>query len=420
MKTKRLFRCTLFTLCLGVSFPCRGAELITYEDFLKEAQENNPGVQAAYNRWQAEVSRTDAVKALPDPKLTYSYFIESVETRTGPQEHKAGISQQFPWFGKLDAKQSAQRARADSAYEQYRAARLKLAFDVRRAYAGSWLLQRETDLTRQNIQLLENIERVAESRVRSGASASEVIKTRLELAQLRQRLRTLDEQRIPVSAALNAALNRDAQTPVPEIRELELHTFASDKITFDTLANNPDLIALLHAQNSAEADIRAARKNGLPDFTLGIEWIGIGDTSSTVSDSGKDAWMAGVGITLPLWRGKYQAEVNRATYLRDGFDFARRQTVNALRTELEAALADYREAEQKITLYRETILPQAGQLMELSETDYRSGETSFLDLIDTQRSILRYQLELAHAEADSQIHLASIEMMIGKELTDEK
>ena len=66
------------------------------------------------------------------------------------------------------------------------------------------------------------------------------------------------------------------------------------------------------------------------------------------------------------------------------------------------------------------ILPQAGQLMELSETDYRSGETSFLDLIDTQRSILRYQLELAHAEADSQIHLASIEMMIGKELTDEK
>lgn len=420
MGTKRLIRCSVIILSLCVSIPCLSAELQTYADFLRIAQENNPGVQAAYNHWQAELSKADAVKALPDPKLTYSYFIESVETRTGPQEHKAGISQQFPWFGTLDAKQSAQLARADSAYEHYRAALLRLAFDVRRAYAESWLLRRETDLTQQNIKLLENIERVAESRVRSGASATEVIKTQLELAQLRQRLRTLDEQRIPVSAALNAALNRDAQTPVPEIRELELHPFAAEQITVDILAGNPDLMALLHAQSGAEADIRAARKNGFPDFTLGVEWIGIGDTSPAVRDSGKDAWMAGVGISLPLWRGKYQAEVNRATYLRNGFDFARRQTANALRTELEAALADYREAEQKIALYRETILPQAGQLMELSETDYRSGKTSFLDLIDTQRSILRYQLELARTEADSQIHLARIEMIIGKELNDEE
>jgi len=392
----------------------------TYPDALEYALENNAGVQAAYNRWQAEVSKADVVKALPDPRLTYSYCIESIETRTGPQEQKAGISQQFPWFGKLDAKESAQLARADRAYEQYRAALLKLAFDVRRAYAESWLLQRETELTRQNIQLLENIERVAESRVRAGASASEVIKTQLELAQLRQRLQTLDEQRIPANAALNAALNRDALTPIPEILELELRTFTSEKITPLALESNPDLIALQHAQSGAEADIRAARKNGLPDFTLGIEWIGIGEASSAVSDSGKDAWMAGVGISLPLWRGKYQADVNQATYMRNGFDFARQQTANVLRTELETALADYRETARKITLYRETILPQTGQLMELSEADYRSGKTTFLDLIDTQRSILRYQLELAHAEAGSQIHLANIEMMIGKELNDEK
>ena len=89
-------------------------------------------------------------------------------------------------------------------------------------------------------------------------------------------------------------------------------------------------------------------------------------------------------------------------------------------TVLEAVLANYREADRNITLYREIILPRADQLMELSETDYRSGKTGFLDLIDTQRSILRYQLELARALADSQIHLARIEMMIGKELNNEQ
>jgi outer membrane protein TolC len=394
--------------------------VLTYSDALRYALEHNPGVQAAYNRWQAEVSKTEAVRALPDPKMMYSYFIESVETRTGPQEHKAGISQQFPWFGKLSAKQTAQLARADRAYEQYRTAQLQLSFDVRQTFTERWLLGREIELTQQHIQLLENIERVAESRVRSGASASEVIKTQLELAQLRQRLQTLDEQRRPVDAALNAALNRDARTPVQEIRELEIRTLESETAVLGAMENNPDLLALRHARSSAEADIVAARKNGLPDFTLGIEWIGIGDASSTVSDSGQDAWIAGVGINLPLWRGKYRAEIAQATYMRSGLDYALEQKKNALRAELEATLADYREAERNITLYRDTILPQAGQLMELSETDYRSGKTSFLDLIDTQRSILRYQLELARARADSQIQLARIEMMIGKELNNEK
>ncbi|MEN8254247.1 MAG: TolC family protein [Verrucomicrobiota bacterium] len=395
-----------------------GAELGTYNDFLEHAKENNPGVQAAYNRWQAELSKADVVKALPDPRLTYSYFIESVETRIGPQEQKAGISQQFPWFGKLDARQKAQLARADSAYEQYRSTLLKLAYDVRRAYAECWLLHRETELAKQHIQLLENIERVAESRVRAGASASEVIKTQLERARLEERLQTLDEKRVPINSKLNAALNRDAKFPIPPIHNLESRSI--DAGALRSLETNPGLLALRHEQAGAEADIRAARKNGLPDITLGIEWIGIGDASTPVNDSGKDAWMAGIGVSLPLWRGKYKADAGRATYTREAFDFARQQKANELRAELESALADYREAIRKIALYRDTILPQTGKLLELNETDYRSGKAGYLDLIDTQRSILRYQLELARAQADSQIHLAKIEMLIGKELNHEE
>lgn len=129
--------------------------------------------------------------------------------------------------------------------------------------------------------------------------------------------------------------------------------------------------------------------------------------------------MAGIGITLPLWRGKYNADVERASYMRNAYDLARQQKTNILRSELESAMADYREAGRKVALYRDTILPQSDQLLELNETDYRSGKASFLDLIDTQRSILRYQLELARAKANRQIQLANIELLVGKELDDE-
>jgi outer membrane protein TolC len=275
------------------------------------------------------------------------------------------------------------------------------------------------ELTRQHIQLLENIEGVAESLVSAGASASEVIKTRLERAQLEDRLQTLDQKQVPLNTQLNAALNRNARTPIPPITMLDARSLNRAGMELLSLENNPGLLALQHGQTGAEADIRAAKKTGLPDITLGVEWIGIGDASSPVKDSGKDAWMAGIGISLPLWRGKYNADVVRASYMRNAYDLARQQKSNTLESELESAIADYHEAERKVALYRDTILPQSDQLLELNETDYRSGKASFLDLIDTQRSILRYQLDLARARADSQIHLAKIELLIGKELDDE-
>jgi len=71
-------------------------------DYLAYAALNNPGLEAAFNRWKAALERVPQVKALPDPRFEYKYFIKEVETRVGPQQHSFGVSQVLPWFGKLD------------------------------------------------------------------------------------------------------------------------------------------------------------------------------------------------------------------------------------------------------------------------------------------------------------------------------
>ncbi len=72
----------------------------TLADYLRYAALNNPGLEAAFERWQAELEKVPQVRALPDPILTYAHFIEEVETRVGPQESKLSLLQKFPWFGK--------------------------------------------------------------------------------------------------------------------------------------------------------------------------------------------------------------------------------------------------------------------------------------------------------------------------------
>ena len=76
----------------------------TISDYLEYAAYNNPGLKAAFDRWTAALEKIKPARTLPDPRLSYSYYLSEVETRVGPQEYKLGISQKFPWFGKLDLK----------------------------------------------------------------------------------------------------------------------------------------------------------------------------------------------------------------------------------------------------------------------------------------------------------------------------
>jgi outer membrane protein TolC len=92
------------------------------EDYLRVAAENHPGLRASFERWSASTSTVAREKGWPDPVLSYSYFIEPVQTAVGPQQHRIGVVQAIPWFGRLSAQGSAAEQRALAAEQDYRAA----------------------------------------------------------------------------------------------------------------------------------------------------------------------------------------------------------------------------------------------------------------------------------------------------------
>jgi len=81
--------------------------------------------------------------------------------------------------------------------------------------------------------------------------------------------------------------------------------------------------------------------------------------------------------------------------------------------DLEIALFGLRDAHRKIDLYRDTLLPKAEQSMKITELAFTTGKAGFLDLIDSQRILLGFQLEHKRALADRARRLAEIEMLIG-------
>jgi len=395
-------------------------EQSTLEDFLRYAALNNPGLEAAYHRWQASVERVDQVGVLPEPRFSYSYYIRNVETRVGPQRQKFGVSQRFPWFGKLQLREDAAARMADAEWERYEAAKLDLFSRVKRAWYEYSYIARALEITEENVQLLTYFERVARAKYKVGSTNhADIIKAQVELGQLEDRLLEVRDMIRPAVASLNTALNRESNASLPWPGPMiEGRVSIDEEALFAWMSGeNPDLKALDSLAEREAAVIDLSQKAYYPDFTFALDYIDTGSAlDRTMSDSGKDAVMAMVSINIPLWRGKYRAAENEARLNRTAVVRQREEKENSLISELENSLYSFRDAERKIDLYHDSLLPKARQSLEVTQKAYTADKADFLDLIDTQRTLLQFRLSHQRALANKAQRLAEIEELIGKEI----
>lgn len=388
-------------------------------DYLAEAAQNNPGLEAAFNNWKAALEQVPQVKALPDPRFTYSYFIQEVETRVGPQRQRFGISQVFPWFGKLSLRGDMAMEAAEAERQRYEQAKLKLFQRVKSAFYEYDYLNRSIEITRQHLVLLQNMEQVARTRFQTGElPQSAVLQLQVELGKLDDRMRTLDALRAPASVRLSAVLNRkdDTLLPWPQAVDAIPAVFADSDVQQWMKESSPEL-------KQADAVIRKetdahllARKERYPDIMLGLDYTQTGEARmSGVSDSGKDPLMASVSMNLPIWFGKLKAGEMQAAYRRDAAENLRSETQNRLQADLQMAIYNFRDAERKINLYRDTLIPKAQQSLEVTREAFEAGSVTYISLIDAQRTLLEFQLAADRARADREIRLAEIEWLTGHE-----
>ena len=139
-------------------------DLHKLEDYLRYASLNNAELKAKFQQWKAALEQIPQAKALDDPKFTYSYFIEEVETRVGPQQQKFGIMQVFPWFGKIQARTDVAAAKAQAAKQRYEATKLKLFRQVKVVFYEFAYLATATNIAKSNLELLQHFEEVARTK----------------------------------------------------------------------------------------------------------------------------------------------------------------------------------------------------------------------------------------------------------------
>lgn len=393
------------------------------EDYLEYAALNSPALRSAFQEWKAALERIPQVEALPDPRFSLGYLLQEIETRVGPQEWRVGLKQTFPWFGKLDLKGDMAARAAKAAWQRFRAERLHLFHRVKKAYAEYFYLARAIAVTRKHRDLVEYLENVARTQYKTGiVPHSAVIKAQVERGKLEDRLASLRDLKDARAAKLNSALGRRADAPLPWPVTLSQQRVnaKSKKLTARLRQSNPKLKAQRWKVKQAKSAVELAELRYYPDVTAGLSYMGTGSAvMSGVDESGKDPILASLSINLPLWWGAYRAgEREKLSRLRKARKKLEDQT-RELEAELELAVYGVEDARRKISLYENTLIPQAQESLEATRASFTAGDADILALLDTERMLLEFRLERERAVADHLQSVAKLEMLVGSRMDGE-
>lgn len=375
-------------------------------DYLAWSTEHSPALQQARHLVGALEGEVSAAGSLPDLKLGYAEMLVPVETRVGPQQRAFTISQTIPWFGTLGLQEDVARSRATEAAARLDNQILSVHRDIRNAWYELALAQGEARILAAHLELARQAEVTARVAYEAGQETyPNLLKAQMELGTLEARLHTLEDRFQPLNTRLGTLAGKDRGGAAP-LASLDPPA-AADRIPRDRdalsllmLQNNPGLRARQQAHASARSTYDLAARQGGPSFTLGVDYIMTGPAANPgVADSGKDPVIARLGVSLPLWGGRVAGQKSAAAEQVKAADRGLGQLGLELEGQLEEALFRWQAAERDLLLYRETLLPRAGQALQVADAAYQSGQMTFADLLSFQQNLLGIELASLQAEA---------------------
>ncbi|MAY84337.1 MAG: transporter [Flavobacteriales bacterium] len=387
----------------------------TLEDYFQTAAENNPGLLAKYKNFEAAMQRVTQVSTLPDPNLSFGYFISPVETRVGPQQARFSLTQMFPWFGTLSAQKDAASLLAEAKYQEFLDARNKLYYQVAASYYPLYELEKLISIEAENQRILSSYKEIATVQFQNDkGSMVDALRVDIMLKDATTELSILNQKKKPLETRFNKLLNRDENESIEIIDSLQIKRIIPDFRKDSLLLANPLLEELDLKVQASQAQERAAIKQGLPKFGVGLDYVIVGErTDATISDNGKDVLMPMVTMSLPIFRGKYKAAQNEAQLMQESYEFQKEEVSNRLISSYEMIWFEIQKQLKLIELFEEQI-QESEQSLNLLFSAYSNSGKEFEEVLRMQQQILKYQRLKATALSDYHITLAELDYITAK------
>ncbi len=392
-------------------------------DLLNEAEQNNPQIQAARHGWEAAKQIPSQVSTLPDPQFTAQQVnVGSPRPFAGYTNSDfayfgLGVSQDFPYPGKLRLRSEMAKRDADVVQQQYESVHRSVLAGIKAAYFQLSYLSKTLGILESDGELLQQVEKAADARYRSGmGSQHDLLQTQLERTKLLREINLHHLEVAKVQAQIKQLLNRSQSSPDIEPADLPdtplAYTF--DELLSTTKGGNSEMSGAQKMIEKQSLQVDLARKDFYPDFSLQYMW------QRTDPAHFRAYYMLSFSVRVPIYRNRKQrpelaqaeADLNRS---RSEYEVQTQQAAFELRTAYETA----QKTAELLKIYREGLLPQARAEFEAGVAAYQNNRQDFQGLLTSFLDVLHLDEEYWQSAAERETALARLEELTGLSLQEE-
>lgn len=420
LRNQSLYALRLIPMLVVLLLLSYTAQAQTIAEYQQEAAQNNPELKAKYQQYLAALEESPIMGTLPDPEVSFSYFIKPIETRVGPQQGRISVSQMLPWFGSLRDQRSVSDLRAKAAFESFQESRNRIFLQVEQTLLEIYELDESIHFANENQMILNSLVELSLSRYETDrATQVDVLRAQIEEEDLNIQIELLKDNLEVLLQRMNELLSRNESSKIilpDSLGETEISS--REELMVQIQQQNPNLNRLRYQEASSKEMRSLAQKQNRPGIKLGVDYIFTGETDMpNVATSGEDALMVMAGFKVPLFGKKNNAKVQQAERNIQDAQFQISSRENSLQTELDASLRDYKDAQRKFTLYNQKQIQRITQAIDIMMESYSSDSSDFEEILRMQRKKLEYQLKRVQAKTEQHKAAAFIDYLAGKHNT---
>ncbi len=369
------------------------------DDLVERAARNNTSIQVA----AARLAQARAVTRATDANRSLQVGVgASVARQGGAVARAAGtdgtltaagadLSYEVDLFGRLALATDAAALDAQAREALLQNTRLLVQAEVAQAYLALRALDAERALVRSTVAAYRGTLRLTERRYQAGDVAElDVARVLTEVASTESEALALDRRRAELEHALAVLVGEAASSFRVEVAEwaTALPVIPAG-VPGTVLARRPDVSAAQRSILAAQARMGVAKAAWFPSLSLTAAGGYASPELGDLLQWSARAWSVGALLSLPLLDGgRREAGVQFAAAELDATLANHRERILVAFGEVEdqlsglRLLADQSEAEARA-------VTSASRSTVLSDTRYRNGYVSQLELLDAQRSELR-------------------------------
>jgi outer membrane protein TolC len=171
------------------------------------------------------------------------------------------------------------------------------------------------------------------------------------------------------------------------------------------LTSRPELAAGRAEIARAEADVQVMRDMFRPMATI--------RTGPAYTMAEGRGWMAMVGISLPIWRGKLRAGVAEADAMRAMSEADLRAMTRMIEGDAAAVVHQVQASRERQAALTTDVLPRARMAIEPAVAGYTAGQLPLVSVIDAVQVLWLVQADLIAADTELGLAWARLGRAIG-------